>query len=202
MPRSGALHCLTFCFLFIGCSPAIEGSISPAFIDSVRDDERRIFVTALTYFSVADFEGVSGADALCRASAASAGLQREYQALLSTSSLAMKSRLNSGASVYKVSASQERVRVAERDTDLLEATTNNLLAPPNFTAQGDVIVGVCAVWTGSTSVGEHHGLSCTNWSNGDSFNLARVGSCTSTSAVLNQSSSSCDLANRLYCISM
>lgn len=141
----------------------------------------------------ANFGGIAGADALCAQEAASAGLQGEYKAWLSTSSSSVASRL------IQHDAPHVRVDgtvIANNWQDLVDGSIE---APINLDATGIQRGG--DVWTGTLANGNSNpGNDCSGFTNGG-IETALCGNVLATGpAWTEEVTPPCYTGLRLYCI--
>ena len=140
--------------------------------------------------------GTAGADAVCRQSAAAAGLPfpQSYVAWLSAPGDSVVDALPADLPWRRL----DGVRVADSLSDL---TRGALQAPINVDEQG--IYGATSVWTGTYESGQPTGSHCSEWSSADSNLLAHRGFSNRANYQWSRSSLVyCDQENHgLYCFS-
>ena len=129
--------------------------------DGVAVADHRIFVTSVSYTG-AELGGLANADSKCTSLAATAGLERNYKAIVSDTSGNAKNRLVFTGGVYAVPSSGESELIVATGSDLWGTDTKNLLTSVNIDENGSSASSY--VWTGTDSdgavlVGEH----CSNW---------------------------------------
>jgi hypothetical protein len=147
--------------LLLACSPEVQGPVnSDDFGDGVDLTSHRIFISSTTSNGLMGTTGLTGADTICTDLARSAGLKRQYRALLSTSAIDVKNRFTSTAALYAVGPSGSYRVTSNLNANLITvgatldaaiSHTELLLAPSGIRA-----------WTGSNSVGAHS-TSCSDW---------------------------------------
>jgi hypothetical protein len=169
--------------------------------DGVGDGDHRIFVTSTSY--TGNLGGVSGADAKCTSHASSAGLVREYKAIVSDSTSNASGKLQITGSVYIFSGSTSKDLIVSAGSDLWATDTTSLLSSvdkdENFSTIG------LTPWTGTDSDGtvalssDH----CSDWSTASAGTDGQVGSTNSTTDgwLEDPSSISCNNSHPIFCIS-
>jgi hypothetical protein len=176
----------------LACSGTDTGT--DAGTDAAADSgmtEWRIFVTDTP--QNADFGGIAGADALCAAQAAAAGLDGEFKAWLSTVSSAVSDRITHASGPYVL---VDGTMIANDWDDLVDGS---ILAPVNLDADGVRQSG--EVWTGTLATGGSYPnddcAAFTSASAGD----ALCGASSSTSMTWTENiTPPCSTLLRLYCI--
>jgi len=153
--------------------------------------ESRIFVTNTV--QNADFGGIAGADALCAAQAADAGLQGEFRAWLSTQSSSVSDRLTHVSGPYVL---VDGTMVATDWDDLVDGS---ILAPINRDASGQLRTG--DVWTGTLATGASYpNDDCAGFTS----STGGIGLCGTTSSITaiwtENITPSCNTLLRLYCV--
>lgn len=166
-------------------------------IDGISDSDHRVFVTSVSYNG--DLGGLAGADAECKQVAQSAGLGRNYKAILSSNSEDAEIRLNITGGVYLFTGSSTRVLVASSGIDLWGTSLGNLKSAIN--RDENYLLVSDKVWSGTNSEGGDFPTdNCGNWQS-----TAATGFYGSTSRVssewIENAPESCSNFNRLYCIS-
>ncbi len=127
------------------------------------------FVTENRY--TANLGGLAGADAVCAKEAKLGGLEGEFKAWLSTSSVNAKDRIAAAGPWRRVDGRQlfpgPSVTGLPEDFPALTATGADLLFNPNV-----------AVWTGTRTNGRWiDGLSCNDWTSASSSARGSYGEC-------------------------
>jgi hypothetical protein len=163
--------------------------------DGVGTNEYRIFVTSST--TDGDMGGLAGADTLCTNAANSAGLSRNYKALLSTSSTDAVNRLNFTGPIYVVSQGVKTL-IAGSGSELWNDNTNNG-ARIDKDENGLTVSG--SVWTGTNSDGTlFTSQACSDWTS-----TAAVGWTGSTDQFddrwVESTSGTCVSEFHIYCVS-
>ena len=153
--------------------------------------EWRIFVTETV--QNANFGGLDGADQLCATQASEAGLEGEFKAWLSTSSVSVLDRLTHADGPYVL---VEGTRIANDWSDLVD---RSILAPINRDANGARRTG--DTWTGTLATGvSDPDDDCVGFTSG-SAGVARCGQTGATSAAWTENiTPPCSTPLRLYCI--
>jgi hypothetical protein len=153
--------------------------------------ERRIFVTETV--QNANFGGLDGADQLCATQASEAGLEGEFKAWLSTSSVSVLDRLTHADGPYVL---VDGTRIANDWSDLVD---RSILVPINRDANGDLQTG--DTWTGTLATGfSYLDDDCAGFTSG-SAGVALCGQSAATSAAWTQNiTPGCSTPLRLYCI--
>ena len=113
------------------------------------DAFKRVFVTSTTYDG--NPGGLAGADAICAARAAAAGLSGTYKAWLSSSTTSAASRLTHATVPYKRT---DGVTIANNWTDLTDGAIAEPITHDEF---GHEISSYGVVWTGTASDGSSLG---------------------------------------------
>jgi hypothetical protein len=151
--------------LLLSCSAEVEGPVNTdgfadGFADGIDLSSHRLFISSTTTNGLIGSTGLSGADAFCTSLAQSAGLKREYRALLSTVALNLKDRFTSTAAVYGVGPSGAYRVTSNLNSNLATggATLENAISHTELLGSP---TGIRA-WTGSNSVGVHTS-SCSSW---------------------------------------
>lgn len=153
----------------------------------------KVFVTSTTHY--ADTIGsAAGADAICTARAAAAGITGTFRAWFSDA--------NAGAAV-RLGAARGFIRVdgapfADELSDL--AGFGQIFNPLNVTENGKVATGTVTVWTGTTRTGVRDQFTCLDWTSRDAE--ARGGTGRVQGGPISwtaRSASGCDAARRLFC---
>lgn len=182
--------------LFIIVSCGVQDSSDQK--DGIADSDHRIFVTGATYNGA--LGGIAGADNLCMQAAQSIDLEREYRAILSTSSSDASSRLNITGGVYLFTSSSTRILVAASGIDLWGTSLDPLKNEINRSEQYALIND--KVWTGTNSEGGDLPTdTCGDWTT-----TSATGFYGSSSAVNSDwvefGPEGCGNFNHLYCISV
>jgi hypothetical protein len=153
--------------------------------------EWRIFITNTV--QNADLGGLDGADQLCVAQAADAGLEGDFKAWLSTRLLSVSNRLVHADGPYVL---VDGTPVANDWDDLVDGS---IRAPINLDANGELRGG--DTWTGSLATGASYTADdCAGFTSG-SDGTALCGTSASTSATWTQNITPvCSTGLRLYCI--
>lgn len=153
----------------------------------------KVFVTSTTHFSDA-IGGVTGADAICAARAATAGLPGTFVAWFSDSSANAAARLGSARGFIRLDGAP----FADEFSDL--AGFGQIFNPLNVNETNKLATGTVTVWTGTTRTGVVDQSTCLNWTSrdaGQGGGTGRVqGGPISWTA---RSTSGCDSARRLFC---
>jgi hypothetical protein len=153
--------------------------------------ESRIFVTNTV--QNADFGGIAGADALCAAQAADAGLQGEFRAWLSTQSSSVSDRLTHASGPYVL---VDGTMVATDWDDLVDGS---ILAPINRDASGQPRTG--DVWTGTLATGASYPNDDCGGFTSSTAGIGLCGTTASTTAIWTENiTPSCNTLLRLYCV--
>jgi hypothetical protein len=133
----------------------------------------RVFVTSTQH--AGNLGGLAGADAICQARAAAAGLPGTYLAWLSDATQSPATRFpTQSAGEYRL---VNGTKVADGWADL---TSGDLDAPINVTETGGAVGGPPGAWTntqpnGTVAVPDSQST-CSNWTTDPFDSLARVGS--------------------------
>ena len=147
---------LVFLFVMISCG----GQDSSDKKDGIADSDHRIFVTSLTF--TGNMGGVDAADTLCSQAANSAGLERTYKAILSTSAIDAEVRLNITGGIYMFTDSSTPVLIAASGIDLWGTDSDPLKNAINRTEQYSIVND--NIWTGTNSEGGTFSTqNCNNW---------------------------------------
>ena len=170
--------------------------------DGLAPENHRIFVTSSAY--TGSLGGHTGADTKCTNAARSAGLARNYSAILSTASVKANdsSRINITGGVYIFSSSSEKVLVAGSNEDFWATDTKAFLNKINIDELYASASGV-KVWTGTGSDGAiMTGDHCNSWDDGTaSYNGFYGNPDILVDGWTETSFESCNNSNRIYCIS-
>jgi hypothetical protein len=160
-------------------------------VDASAVEGQRVFVTSAT--QPGDFGGLEGADGLCMAHAADAGLDGTFLAWLSTSEAPAAERMTHADGPY---VRVDGVRVA---ADWEGLVSGGLEAPINLDANGVARTG--DVWTGTLVDGSSYDLGdCEAWTTGASPAVSLCGRSTSSGAQWTDNQQvACSVALRLYC---
>jgi len=133
-----------------------------------------VFVTAGQY-SLAAFNGLAAADAICIGVAASAGLPGTYAAWLSSDTVSAASRMTHGTGLYVlpdgtvVALDWDHLANANSMAPLLHAIDEDELGQQPFAGvdAGGICPGPTWVWTGTNPGGVSlPGQTCGNWTDG------------------------------------
>jgi hypothetical protein len=156
----------------------------------------RVFVTSTTHKG--NLGGLAGADAICQALAAAAGLPGTYMAWLSDNPTSPATRFVHSAAPYR---RVDGVTIADNFTDLTDASLD---APINVTETGAVISADVETWTSTKFDGTPGGVgSCSHWTNDTVIFTASFGNATSSNATWTTESGGgtefCNQPHRLYC---
>ena len=122
-----------------------------------------VFVTSTPI--TGEFGGLAGADAICNAEAAAAGIPGTYVAWLSSSTVNARDRLGGGSRGW---VRVDGLPVLDTVDEMI--ATNRMFNPPWLDASGMRVLGL--VWTGTTADGLFSpGQACSDWSPQSFFGL-------------------------------
>lgn len=180
----------------VGCG--IEAGDDVETTDGVASNEHRIFVSSGTYTG-SEVNGINGADSICESLAEDAGLERDYQAIISTTGSAANDRLSFSGAIYLISGSTIKNLVASSGSSLWGSEDANLLNRVDRDENGDSVSG--SVWTGTDSEGgSQPSNTCDEWTS--TANDGWVGSTDNfNSQWLEDTPESCTSSYHIYCVS-
>ena len=200
---------LIFILLGTGCGVALTGpDPSEQYIrDGIPLGHYRIFIRDET--GTTNLGGVVGANALCRASAQTAGLVLDYRALLSTSTTDAKDLFTTNAPLWQVKADGQRVLIKAL-TSLLW-TEQSVETQIKFDARGNEVADLLntVILTGTSSDGTASWdgsafRTCSDWTS-DVAGTARLGRPNFTNGLwISQAHINCNtlFVSNLYCFAL
>ena len=193
-------------FSLISCGASGElGGTS----DGLPNADFRVFITSSSFagnMANGSLTGISGADKWCTDLAQSAGLTREYKAILSsvTDGVSAIDNLFITSGVYTLDSNGAVTKIVDSESLLFDADSTQLLSSISRDESGTFVVGGIPVWTGSTSNGTVNTSSCDMWDN----NLSGASGILGITGVIDGkwldnlgSSQTCNNTARIYCIS-
>ena len=140
-----------------------------------------------------NLNGLNGADAICQARADAASLPGSYKAWLSSSSVAVSSRLTHSTQPYYM---LNNLKVADNWTDLVDGSIDNAI---NVSETGATLPGFLP-WTGSTHLAGVTSYHCMDWTSGANANFGTHGSSSRADLAWTYNIiRRCDSLLRLYC---
>jgi hypothetical protein len=146
-----------------------------------------------TTFQDGAFGGIAGGDAICARSAAGAGLSGTWLALVSTSDLPVRDRIDITGPVRDMQGNP----VAEGEDDLFDGMLGTI---PGLLADGSEPVGQ-QVWTGTLALGTV-GMTCGDWTLGGMADFGMTGNGGFTNELWTElGDDRCFKNFRIYCIS-
>jgi cell division septation protein DedD len=173
-------------------------TVSPTPTVTATPESNRVFMTST--LQNGSLGGLAGADAICTARAAAAGLPGTYVAWLSTTAVSAPTRLGSARGFIRTDGKPFANTVA----DIL---ANKILNPLRINESGGDVTAIgnpapsssaLTVWTGTTSAGSVGATTCGDWASTAGNGLtgrAAGGPVTWTQ----RTDSTCGTARRLYC---
>lgn len=165
--------------------------------DGIADSDHRIFVTSASF--TGSLNGLSGADQKCQDAKSSAGLERNYKAIVSVTGSEAKSRLNITGSIFMFTDDSTRELIAANGVDLWDTGNEDLINSVNR-SEGYLTISD-TVWTGTNNDGSLAFETCNNWtsisSDGQYGNSENI-----RGEWVESGFESCANANHLYCISV
>jgi hypothetical protein len=181
-----------------GTSTPTTTPAGPTPSPTVPPDFNRVFVTST--LQSGNLGGLAGADAICAARAAAAGLPGTYVAWLSTPSENAASRLGNARGFVRIDGQP----FANTISDII---SQRIFNPLRIDEGGADVTGgqspsadTVTVWTGTSTDGLAAAATCNNWisasSADDGFTGRAAGGSASWTA---RSNGGCDIARRLYC---
>jgi len=166
--------------------------------DGISSGEHRIFISSANY--TGNLGNFSGADEKCKDLASTAGLTRNYIAVISTSVSSAAARLDLTGPIFMIDSEDNKVLVSSSESDLFSG--GNLVNDITITELGTSRISG-SVWSGSTDAG---GTSitghCLNWSSNASSEDARAGDVADAlGGWIDRRDITCDSSLPIYCIS-
>jgi hypothetical protein len=193
----------------LGCAEVV-GLLSTDLVDGVPQIGRRVFLTTITGESGAFALNTGSIDGPCQMARESAGLKRNYIAIVSTSTQNAKDRVTGEQKIYKV-LGNEFVLVAD-SADQIWSGTPRLYSSIDTDESGvrRTTPANLTAWTGSTQAGIFNaGRSCTDWTDPGASPAGSIGSPSATDAnwIFYGNSLSCNPtafpgSRGVYCISI
>ena len=167
--------------------------------DGIVNGDHRIFVSST--MTTGDLGGFTGADRFCTSLARSAGLVRNYKAVLSGAGLSVRDRFSATGAVY-IWGNGQLNRVVSRANKLWEAANAPLESAIKFDESGNSISGAF-LHTGTLGNGDPStsGGYCVDWSSSAAVgNLVGFTGSVSENWI-SQGASTCNNSLRIYCMS-
>ncbi|MCB9090913.1 MAG: BspA family leucine-rich repeat surface protein, partial [Halobacteriovoraceae bacterium] len=168
------------------------------YYDGVPDDGFRAFITEGTALDIATIAG--DPDLVCANRAATSGFSGNYEAIVSTDSLAASSKITGSGPVYLLKPGNEVALVTSDVANLFAGT--GLDHPINRDRDASAVEYSSNVWTGSTNIGAiDTGNTCTSYTS--TTGNARIGKShqyTGGSWLSHSTLQTCSGGFRLYCI--
>ena len=153
-----------------------------------------VFVTSTSHDG--DLGGIAGADGICAARAAAAGLKGTYYAWVSTGGSSPNTHFTHSTGAYKLVGTG--ATVANSWADL---TGGSILTQINRDEFGATVTNGTLVWTGTNADGTRSGQECSNWTtilSGYYGSMGQVGNLNSFWSNFIPHNY-CDSSARLYC---
>lgn len=194
--KTKSLYLLLTILAVVACGQKDSGEST----DGISSSQHRIFITSNPYQG--DFGSISQANILCNTAARSAGLDLNYQAILSDSLSSAINSLSLVGSVYTFDEAGMKSLITENGADLWDNNNVSFVNPINRDEFGDIVLSSAHVWTGSNDTGYGQGDNCSNWgSDGAIGRYGKVGAQT-FGEWLEIGSKTCSGYSHLYCISL
>ena len=157
------------------------------------DETRRVFVTSTQ--QAGNLGGIAGADAICTAAAASAGLPGQpYRAWLGDGSADPASRFPQDVGPYEL---LDGTRIADDWTDLTDGTLD---APIDRDESDTLVTSGLTAWTGVAADGSSLPDRCSGWTSSSGAQVGQLGQLDQTGAAWTaDGTAACSTPQRLYC---